>query len=668
MNKHLKTDTLWCFKRWTRKPWAAFAGLCRFKIGVLAVTMSIILLATTIASAQEVHVDTVKITGRAPADPPTSPLRSQTRFLVDQRQNAPLGTSEQLLRLAPAIDVRERGGKSIQTDIAIRGGSFDQTMVMLNGIDFSDARTGHQSHSLPVDLDILSDIAVLDFATQPGALSGAVDFRTAPAFPRYLRARLEGGAWGYGYGNLSGAWSSLDSGSHFGSRYGERLSVMGAASYRRSDGYRHNTDFWNINAYTFVDYSSSRVGHFQIQGGFQRRDWGSNGFYSLRYPDQFESTLTGLASLRWWKSWRRLRLEAVGSFRQNDDQFEMVRDNPDPVTGGIPFNEHTTYNLYGSLSANYDWRRAGTSSLGTGLTYHQMFSTAMGDGNESRRLASVWLAHRKDWNRLWVNGIATLVVTPYGTDGTFGAETGWRVNRIVNLKAGALRSMRLPTFTDLFYNVATYHPDPNLRPEAAMTYRVAAEAAHENLGATAALYYRDTHNVIDWEQHPDGDWYSTQLNRLGTVGAELSVRWLASESSAAEHRFLRSAMLSYGYIHSDMSVATGYISKYALDYMHHKVSAVVGVEFGAGFGLTLTGSFYDRVGSYIAADGVQQGYKPYFLLDGRLSWRQRPQRLMLREMQFYIDIANLTDTNYFDFGGLPMPGRWLSAGVTVMIL
>ncbi len=669
MNKNTQQEVLWCFRRWSRKPWAAFAGMCRFKYGHLSVAMSIILLATHIAGAQTVgtdtlsqyrtmHLDTVQVTARLSAVAATRIIVPQTRTLVDQKGIAPLGNAEAVLRLLPAVDIRERGGKSTQADIAIRGGSFDQTMVMLNGIDFSDPRTGHQSISLPVDLDVISDIEILDGTAQPGAMAGAVNFRTEPLYPRYLRARLEGGRWGYAYGNLSGAFETGG------------LKILGTASYRRSDGYRHNTDFWNVNAYTLVMYDSPRAGSFTVQGGFQRREWGSNGFYSLRYPEQFESTLTGLTSVRWVKKWGGFTLNATGSFRQNNDLFEMVRDDPST----IPFNRHTTYNASGELLASYDWRRAGTTSLGVNYTRHQMFSTAMGielddsrhgipgqDGvypkGIGRDIVSAWASHHKSWNRVWVNGMGVLTHTPYGTDGTFGAEAGWYLSRVFTLRGGAFSSMRLPTFTDLYYNVATYHPDPNLKPEKAMNYRLSVEAGRENRRGgwqtTAAVWYRTTRDVIDWEQHEDGDWYSTQLNRLGTVGAELSARYTTKG-------WLRVAMLNYGFVHSDMSVATGYISKYALDYMRHKVSAVVGVAFLRGFTFTLTGSFYDREGSYIAADGTQQGYKPYFLLDGRLAWERGL-------VQLYVDATNITGTRYFDFGGLPMPRTWASGGIVITV-
>ena len=688
MNNNTQPQVLWCFRRWSRKPWAAFAGMCRFKYGHLSVAMSIILLATQIAGAQTVdgdsiaqyrtlHLDAVSVTARHNGAAANSLWNvSQTRFLVDKKGKAPLGNPEAVLRLLPSVDIRERGGRSTQADIAIRGGSFDQTMVMLNGIDFSDARTGHQSHSLPVDLDLLGDIAVMEGATRPGALAGAVDFRTMPAYRRYLHTRLEGGAWGYGYGNVSGAY-----------RAGE-VQTFGAVSYRRSDGYRHNTDFWNLNAYARVMWDSPVAGFFDIQGGFQRREWGSNGFYSLKYPDQFESTLTGLASVKWTKTWRRLTLEATGSFRQNNDRFEMVRDDP----SGIPFNYHTTWAVSGSLTAHYDWGRAGVTSPGVSYTDNTMLSTAMGETLENpshsvpgldgtlypkraaRWVGSAWIGHRKDWRRVWLGGVGTLNRTPYGTAGAFTAEAGWRTGEVVTLRASALRSMRMPTFTELYYNVAIYHPNPNLRPETAMTYRLTAHAALllkavARAGwwdAEASVWYRRTRDVIDWEQRTGdksddiaGHWYSTQSNRLGTVGAELSVRY------TAVYNWLRRASLSYGWLHSDMSVATDYISKYALDYMRHKLAGVVGIGFARDFTLTLTGSLYDRMGNYIAADDSIQGYRSYFLLDGRLSWE--PSYPGRAGVELYLDGTNLLGTRYFDFGGLPMPGTWVSAGIVLTI-
>ena len=233
--KNIRTKQTPCFRRWSRKGWAAFASLHRHvTIGVLAVTMSILLLATQHASAHDadtagvlktLRIDEVGISGSQSA--PTRNVQSQTPLFDRKAQAAaPVQTLESALRLAPSVDIRERGGKGMQADIFIRGGSFDQTMVLLNGIDFTDARTGHQSHSLPVDIDCISAVDLLDGVPGVGAFAGAVNIRTAPLKPTYLRFEGAGGQHGYAYANLSGAVTS------------GRFSLLAAGSYRRSDGYR----------------------------------------------------------------------------------------------------------------------------------------------------------------------------------------------------------------------------------------------------------------------------------------------------------------------------------------------------------------------------------------------------------------------------------------------
>ena len=190
MKKHSASRPALCpqrWRRWSRKKFGAFASLHQeVSIGVLSCTMSLVLLSTpTETFAQQFDTDSVKeldisevvVTGNIL--PPTRtavlpiPVLDRSEAAV-----APLQSIEAALRLCPSVDLRERGSKGVQADISVRGGSFDQTIVMLNGIDFSDARTGHQSHSLPIDLDIVSDITIEDGTAGIGAFAGAVNIRT----------------------------------------------------------------------------------------------------------------------------------------------------------------------------------------------------------------------------------------------------------------------------------------------------------------------------------------------------------------------------------------------------------------------------------------------------------------------------------------------------------
>ena len=171
MKKHSTAKPIPCFKRWSRTNYAVFASLHRqVTIGVLAVGMSILLLTTETAAAQQadtsgvsrvMRIEPVGVTGTRLS--PSRSIQSQTPvFDRGTEAAAPFQTLEDALRLSPSIDIRERSGKGVQADISIRGGSPDQTMMLLNGINFTDARTGHQTHSLPIDMDCVSGIELIE--------------------------------------------------------------------------------------------------------------------------------------------------------------------------------------------------------------------------------------------------------------------------------------------------------------------------------------------------------------------------------------------------------------------------------------------------------------------------------------------------------------------------
>ena len=657
--KNIRTKQTPCFRRWSRKGWAAFASLHRHvTIGVLAVTMSILLLATQHASAHDadtaavlktLRIDEVGISGSQSA--PTRNVQSQTPLFDRKAQAAaPVQTLESALRLAPSVDIRERGGKGMQADIFIRGGSFDQTMVLLNGIDFTDARTGHQSHSLPVDIDCISAVDLLDGVPGVGAFAGAVNIRTAPLKLTYLRFEGAGGQHGYAYANLSGAVTS------------GRFSLLAAGSYRRSDGYRHNTEFANYNAFVRATYEAPRAGFFDLQAGYQNRTFGSNGFYAAYNPDQWEATSTALASLRWLKQAGRFSFGASASYRKNFDRYDWTR--------GTAMNRHNTDNVGARLWADYDWR-AGTTSLGGDYAFNHIYSTNLGEAlsrphgrythAKARSTGNLWLRHAKQWRRFDLAASAGISLTPYGTSALWSLSGGYTPAPGLHLGIGAFQSMRLPTFTDLYYTSPAQINNLDLTPERAVTYLFDAGYMKNSWRLSLQTYYRAGRDIIDWVWREDmGDkWHSEQTSRLDTYGIELSGGYTVADG------FLRRVTLSYGYITTDRN--SDIIAKGAMDYMRHKAALAVEVHFLRRMSLALTASVYDRNGSYthypVPGDpslSEVRDYEPYFLLDGRLQWEKGICRL-------YVDATNITDSRYCDLGGIPLPGAWGTAGVALTI-
>lgn len=589
------------------------------------------------------------------------PLVTVSHIPVAQAQ-----TLEQLLRLCPSIDIRERGGKSVQTDIGIRGGSPDQTMIQLNGVDFTDARTGHQSHSLPVDADIIGGIDLIEGIGGNTGLTGAVNVRTRMSGENYLRANLTGGRYGYAYGNLSGSLRTA----------GDRLTLFGAGSLRRSDGYRPCTDFTNWNTYGRILFESGRAGTFDAQAGWQKRDFGAAGFYSLAYPEQYEKTSTALASLRWMKMAGPFSLAAWGSYRKNYDCFQLIRGDESKV----PYNHHQTDNFGAHAALGYHWR-GGTTTLVTDYACHYILSTVLGDDIATgavpawrlpvpgfdrtytkwkvRHTGDFFLRHAWEGRQLGLQASLGAAISPYGTAPLWNAHLDWRPAQRWHLDAGVSQSMRLPSFTDLYYTAPGHKGNPDLQPEKALTVKtgLAYRLGPVALGATG--FYRRGLNVIDWvRESADADWQCLQLTRLDTWGADLRAEYRSGT-------WLRSITLLYGHLWSDKE-SGGMISEYALDYMRNKLSINILLSpWSDRLDLQLTGTLYDRAGNYAAADHTTQSYKPYFLLNGNLGFETG---LIKRgSLRLYIEAENILNTPYFDFGGLPMPGLWLNGGLMVRL-
>ena len=589
------------------------------------------------------------------------PLVTVSHIPVAQAQ-----TLEQLLRLCPSIDIRERGGKSVQTDIGIRGGSPDQTMIQLNGVDFTDARTGHQSHSLPVDADIIGGIDLIEGIGGNTGLTGAVNVRTRMSGENYLRANLTGGRYGYAYGNLSGSLRTA----------GDRLTLFGAGSLRRSDGYRPCTDFTNWNTYGRILFESGRAGTFDAQAGWQKRDFGAAGFYSLAYPEQYEKTSTALASLRWMKTAGPFSLAAWGSYRKNYDCFQLIRGDESKV----PYNHHQTDNFGAHAALGYHWR-GGTTTLVTDYACHYILSTVLGDDIATgavpawrlpvpgfdrtytkwkvRHTGDFFLRHAWEGRQLGLQASLGAAISPYGTAPLWNAHLDWRPAQRWHLDAGVSQSMRLPSFTDLYYTAPGHKGNPDLQPEKALTVKtgLAYRLGPVALGATG--FYRRGLNVIDWvRESADADWQCLQLTRLDTWGADLRAEYRSGT-------WLRSITLLYGHLWSDKE-SGGMISEYALDYMRNKLSINILLSpWSDRLDLQLTGTLYDRAGNYAAADHTTQSYKPYFLLNGNLGFETG---LIKRgSLRLYIEAENILNTSYFDFGGLPMPGLWLNGGLMVRL-
>lgn len=675
MYKKNKKSVTVCFKRWARKNWAVFASFHRVvKIGVLSVSMSILTLpfqnllaqADTTEVVQKTYLKEVLVVTQR-ANPTRGVVLPTEVFSRNKMETSSLQTIENALKINPVVDLRERGAKGVQADISLYGGTADQTMVMLNGINFTDARTGHQSHSLPIDIEGVNGINLIGGVPGIGAFTGAINIITSPVRPNYLRGEISGGQYGYLYGNISGAITR------------EKVSAMIIGSVRRGDGYIANTDFNTINLYARVTYDSDVIGILDFQSGYQRKFFGANGFYSLAYPNQAEHTETYLTSLKWKKQFlKKFSIGADVSYRRNTDRFELFRGADNAPSWYKDHNYHLTDNVGVGINGNYDWI-GGTTSIGADYTFNHILSNVLGDKIETpipikgevnkfytnikgRNIVNGWVSHSLQIEKWNLSGSFNYGYSPYGNAIMWSGGIGYDILPPLNININAAHSVRLPTFTDLYYTTKTHTGNISLSPEKATTYRLsliyngslykgAPSQFLSNLSINLSGFFRQGKDIIDWvKKYEEDKWESMQITSLNTFGAEVSIAY-------SFKKVLRNISASYGYIHNDKN-SNGYISKYALDYLKNKVSLRTNIQIYKTIFADISGTWFDRNGKYQNATGEVISYTPFWLVDARLSYR-------LKYFTFFVNVNNVLNVKYFDFGGLVQPGIWADGGIRI---
>lgn len=686
MNKKIKLNTAFRFKRFCRAKYAVLRSLHReVTIGRVAAYIADLQLAKSKTTATvacfvaallsplalfaddetdgfdvqnlaEVAVVAVKQQVASDA------LHVVSTITAQQIQSFPTTTLNELLDYLPGIDIRTRGANGAQADISMRGGTFDQVLVLLNGVNITDAQTGHANLDIPIDfaaierIEILQGTSVCQFGLS--AFSGAINIVTNAKPSRSMKVALHGGDFGF-------------VAPKFDFRYAlPKWRFEVSADYNQSTGYTANTDYKYGNLYFNAVRDDSLTGRWSVQLGGQLKSFGSNSFYSLKYPDQFEATKTLLGSLSWEKRFGRVSLQSSLFYRGHYDRFELFREGvAEPPTWYTGHNYHATDVGGVNFKAALPYR-IGRTSVGAEVRDEHIFSNVLGDGLAAPKrvpFAPDTVRFTKAKNRLNVNYFVEQAfyaggfLASVGFSGNYNsmfrhnfaatANVGYRFAAAGAVFASVSRALRLPTFTDLYYQSATQVANPNLKPEESLTAEVGAHWGKNGFRASLNAYYRVGRNLIDWVKSPDEErWRSVNHTRVDAFGGEVSLAY-------AHGYWLKNLEVGYAYCQLDKD-AGELLSKYALDYLRHKLTLNLSHGIYKGFGASWQFAFQRREGTYTDAAGDVKRYKPVCLLDGRLFWQN--DRLNL-----FVEGSNLVGLRYYDYGGIVQPGRWLKAGISV---
>jgi len=568
---------------------------------------------------------------------------------------------DQLLNYVAGLDIRQRGTDGTQADISVRGGSFDQVLVLLNGVNITDPQTGHFNLDIPLNLSDVRRVEILEGSSArvlgPNAFSGAINIVTENKDNHALNAELVGGSFNYFAQSVSGSLGT------------DRFHTFGSISHKSSSGYTTNTDFDLSSAFIQSVYNTRNAGKFDLQLAGQLKAFGASGFYSLAFPNQYENSKTFLAALNWNLKKDHFEYTVQAYWREHHDRFELNFNNP------AGWNYHLTDVTGGKASAAY-LSKLGKTTLGIEMRNEHIFSNVLGTPIDSMRapletngfftkeanrlLSTAYLDQTLNLNRWYFSlGIASTHTSSFGQNTFGGLDLAYAINENVRVFADANSAVRLPTFTDLYYVGPQHTANPNLQPEHSQTVEIGTKILYTNWKFDVAGYYRLAQNVIDWvKPNVTAGWISENLTNVNAVGADLNAEYNFPQS------FVRKIAFSYSYLQLDKS-ASNFISKYALDYLKHKVLLSVDHSIWKNLSASWKAGYYDRAGNYDAnkvygASSIIKNYTPYFMLDGRLLWSQK-------KFDVFADVNNILNTTYAAYGGLVQPGISTNIGVRLKL-
>ena len=608
-------------------------------------TVITFLFLSTLSIAQEKDSTTIKldevIIGESRIQLPYA-KQSRSIELIDKKtiQQSPVNSVAEVLHQIGGVDVRTRGAHGVQADIGIRGGTFDQTLILVNGIKINDPQTGHHSLNLPVGLDNIERIEVLK---GPGArtygqnaFSGAVNIVTASPKASFLRV----GA-GAGQNGLLGTKAS-------GAIVSEKHSHYMAVNYDQADGYKHNTDYQIFNVF-YNGTSKLGAGKLSFLGGYTDRSFGANGFYaSPTYTEQYESVKTGLAALSYNTKLGRGRysFEAKAYYRQNDDDYIFIRDQPE-----VYRNKHQSKTIGLDLNLVIPYNNATT---GLGIDINKVSLESNNLGIRDRFVASLFAEHRMEFFNSKFNltpGIQVNYYSDFDFKALPGIDAGYEISNKLTLFSSVGYTYRVPTFTDLYYEDPVNIGNGALLPEYAWNYELGLKTRGVSLvNAQTSIFYRDGSEMIDWRRIDDAaKWQPINLLTLKMYGVDTNMSFKLNDLFTSKNPFLQGLNINYTYIKGDAAAPATGLSRYALENLRHQFRAGLALAYGSRIKHSISAAYYDRA-----------NLDNYMLVDSRLLYEAN-------SFNIFVDVTNIFDVTYQETNLVVMPGRWIKAGVNVTI-
>lgn len=575
----------------------------------------------------------------------STPVSKQNRNVYvigkEEIQKLPARTIQEVLQYANGVDLRQRGPFGSQADISVDGGSFEQTVVLLNGVKIIDAQTAHNMLNLPIPVEAIERIEVIRGAASRvygiNSLTGAINIITKKPTESGILASTyigsnfekdEEGSEDTFYGNGIQLGGVLAQEKHQHSLF---------VSHDKSNGYRYNTAFENNKLFYQGNYQISDSDEILTSFGYIKNGFGANGFYAAPGDKDsreiVETTLANIQSKHYLSE--KWTLIPRISYRYNYDDYRYLGHTKSARS------QHYTNTISGEINTTY---KTGKGEFGFGAEFRNEDINSSNIGEHNRDNFGFFAEYRTYLTEKLNVNLGTYL--NYNSDYDWqiypGLDVSYELTNDLKVVGNIGTSQRIPSFTDLYLNQVVNIGNPDVQPENAFQSEVGFKFRKNDFSFEGNYFYRNINDFIDWIRSEDSDpWISNNFGDLITNGINIRSTYKLKTSEVSGFNF----MLGYSYLDSEFkNINIDLSSKYVVNSLKHQITNTI--DFGyKDFSVLLATRFNER------ATG-----QSYFINDIRISQK-------INDFTIFADAQNIFNTTYFEVGAIPLPARWISLGV-----
>ncbi|WP_372757608.1 TonB-dependent receptor plug domain-containing protein [Mariniflexile sp.] len=526
-----------------------------------------------------------------------------------------------LLQQVAGIDIRRRGAAGSQADLYIRGGSFDQTLLLIDGIKMDDAQTGHHTMNAALPIDVIERIEIIKGPAArvfgQNAFNGAINIVTKKELKNTISATTETGSFG-----------QLNAGITVGAQL-ENSSHIVHVDKMTSAGYRHNTDYDNSNYFVKSIFNKKKQA-IEMITTFQERKFGANGFYARESAtEQYEETQNSLMAFSTQFNTENLTITPRIYWKRNQDEYLYIRNNPPAYR-----NLHITNKIGAEVNANYA-SKVGITGFGIDLAKVYMNSNNLGDRN--RFMTTLFLEHEFKLlnDKLDITpGIAVTYFSDFDFYAFPGMDLGYKLSDQFKAYGNIGYTYRIPTYTDLYYNDPNTIGNPDLEVEEAFAQEIGIKYFSPEFSASLAIYNRDAQNLIDFIRPSINEtvYTATNITEVNTKGFEFDASYNFKLSE-----FNQTLAIGYNFMEDDILKQNKDLSRYSLNTLKHH------------FTTRLSTQLFKNISQNIIYKHAERSTgDSYNVWDASIA-------LNLNQVEFSITASNIFNADYIEAGFVPMP-------------